>query len=452
MRSLFVSAAALAIAAAPAVAQKAGTVEIGAFGRQTWYGTSYELQDKAGFGARLGIFVVRNLEVELHGSYTPTNSTRPGATFDERVTDINGRALLEYNINAHPVAFIIGAGAAYNKYGGDALEGSTLKDNEIGPSGLFGIRFGVGGSIQARVDGTYDYFTSPAPILSGADKDWNWGLQAGISFLFPKEKPRDTDGDGVPDKLDQCPNTPAGTRVDEKGCPVPLDDDKDGVVNERDQCPNTPAGETVDAVGCSDSQKDDDRDGVANALDKCPNTPAGTQVDAKGCPVAVDTDQDGVTDDKDRCPNPQAGVKVDADGCPITLTEYETELLDKGTITTREVHFETAKWDILPESRPVLDAIGKTLIQWPQLRIEIGGHCDARGSDAYNLDLSQRRAESVKGYLVMRGVSSARIATIGYGEQYPRADNSTAEGKALNRRVEIRITPISQEEASAARR
>jgi outer membrane protein OmpA-like peptidoglycan-associated protein len=117
-----------------------------------------------------------------------------------------------------------------------------------------------------------------------------------------------------------------------------------------------------------------------------------------------------------------------------------------------DVTFATASTTISPSFRAALDEVASSLQKYPDSLVDVMGHTDADGSDAYNLDLSRRRAESVKGYLVMRGVSGARVATIGYGEQYPRADNTTAEGKALNRRVEIRITPISQEEASAARR
>jgi len=315
MRSLLVSAAALVIAAAPAAAQKAGTVEIGAFGRVTWFDNAYQLQDNPGFGGRLGFFLFRNVEIEGQYSYIPTNSTDStgiySSGFDESVAVQSGRGLLQYNINFKPMALVIGAGVVYSGYGGfyDSIPGHT---DGIGPVGLIGFRFGVGGVLQARIDGTYDYTSSPAEY-TGASSAGNWGLQAGLSLMFPKEKPKDSDKDGVIDKLDQCPNTPLGTKVDDKGCPIPLDDDKDGVVNDRDQCPNTPMGETVNTVGCSQSQLDDDRDGVNNALDKCPNTPAGTKVDAQGCPM--DDDKDGVINSADKCPNTPMGEKVDAQGC-----------------------------------------------------------------------------------------------------------------------------------------
>ena len=89
--------------------------------------------------------------------------------------------------------------------------------------------------------------------------------------------------------------------------------------------------------------------------------------------------------------------------------------------------------------------------KYPNSLVDVMGHTDSTGSDAYNLDLSRRRAESVANYLVSRGTNRARIATVGYGEQYPRADNPTEQGRALNRRVEIRITPISEDEVNAAR-
>jgi outer membrane protein OmpA-like peptidoglycan-associated protein len=244
----------------------------------------------------------------------------------------------------------------------------------------------------------------------------------------------DSDNDGVPDGIDQCPNTPPNTQVDARGCPK--DSDGDGVPDGIDQCPNTPQGAIVDERGCP---KDSDNDGVPDGIDQCPNTPPNTQVDARGC--SVDSDGDGVPDSQDLCPNTPPNVKVDKDGCPIELTERETELLDKGTITTREIHFETAKWDILPESRPVLDEIGKVLIQWPQLRIEVGGHTDARGSNAYNKDLSQKRAQAVLDYLVQNfpQIHKEQYTAVGYGENRPVASNKTVEGMAKNRRVEFKV-------------
>ncbi len=244
----------------------------------------------------------------------------------------------------------------------------------------------------------------------------------------------DADNDGVPDGTDQCPGTPAGTVVDARGCPA--DTDNDGVPDGVDKCANTPPGAKVDATGCP---VDSDNDGVPDGIDQCPGTPPNTQVDARGC--ATDSDNDGVTDDKDHCPNTLPNVKVDSDGCPIELNERETELLDKGRITTREIHFETAKWGILPESQPVLDDIGKILIQWPQLRIEIGGHTDARGSVAYNHDLSLKRAQAVLDYLFEHfpQINKEQYTAVGYGELKPVASNKTVEGMAKNRRVEFKV-------------
>ena len=116
-----------------------------------------------------------------------------------------------------------------------------------------------------------------------------------------------------------------------------------------------------------------------------------------------------------------------------------------------DVTFAVDSTTISPSFRAALDEVAQSLQKYPDSLIDVMGHTDSTGSDSHNLDLSRRRADSVKGYLAMRGVPGARVATIGYGEQYPRADNNTEEGRALNRRVEIRITPISQEEVNQAR-
>ncbi len=242
----------------------------------------------------------------------------------------------------------------------------------------------------------------------------------------------DADGDGVVDGIDTCPNTPKGVKVDAKGCP--MDSDGDGVFDGVDQCADTPKGAKVDAKGCP---SDGDGDGVWDGIDQCPGTPKGALVDAKGCPT--DADGDGVFDGLDKCPGTGASLRVDADGCPIEVTERETELLDTGMIRLQNVNFETGKSDILPESFPTLDNVGLLLQRWPQLQIEIGGHTDARGTAKANQALSEARAQSVLTYLTGKysGLNAGQFTVKGYGESKPIAPNNNAVNMAKNRRVEF---------------
>jgi OOP family OmpA-OmpF porin len=239
--------------------------------------------------------------------------------------------------------------------------------------------------------------------------------------------PMDADNDGICDGLDKCPNTPKGCRVDATGCP--MDSDGDGVCDGIDKCPNTPKGVQVDATGCP---PDADGDGVPDYLDKCPNTPTGCQVDKDGCPK--DSDGDNVPDCLDKCPNTPAGRKVDATGCPIS--EYIPEP-EKPVILTG-VHFEFNKSILTPDSRVILDKVAASLQDRPDVKVEVAGHCDWVGSDAYNLKLSDRRAAAVREYLISKGVMEGNLTSRGYGETQPIADNKTDEGRAKNRRVELR--------------
>lgn len=230
---------------------------------------------------------------------------------------------------------------------------------------------------------------------------------------------KDTDGDGVKDKHDLCPGTPPGSPVDENGCE--FDDDGDGVVNSEDRCPNTPAGVQVDSRGC---ERDDDNDGVGNSRDQCPGTPAGAKVDEYGC---ADTDKDGVKDYRDKCPNTAPGVAVDNDGCDLEK-EYRLE----------GVTFEFDSARLTSEAEGRLDEAVKILMRHPDLEVEIAGHTDSVGDAGYNEGLSQRRAASVRDYLVGKGANRDNLTVRGYGESDPVASNDTAEGRAMNRRVEFR--------------
>lgn len=162
-----------------------------------------------------------------------------------------------------------------------------------------------------------DEFGCPLPVSDGGDGMGDGDMGGGDNGDDTVEDPPDTDGDGVIDDNDQCPNTPMGTAVDDVGCPLPPpDEDGDGVIDGEDVCPGTPAGEEVDVQGCSDSQKDTDGDGVDDATDQCPDTPMGEAVDALGCSdTQKDTDSDGVNDATDQCPATPMGETVDAVGC-----------------------------------------------------------------------------------------------------------------------------------------
>ncbi len=209
--------------------------------------------------------------------------------------------------------------------------------------------------------------------------------------------------------------------------PVPVvadpDSDGDGVPDSRDACPNTPAGYVVDSRGCA---LDSDGDGVADAIDECPNTPPGAEVDARGC--EMDDDNDGVVNRLDDCPNTPAGARVDVNGCEI-----------KDVIELPGVNFETNSDRLLPGADGVLSDAAATLQKYPDLVVEVAGHTDSVGSADYNQGLSERRAYTVRDYLINAGADENNLSARGYGEAEPVASNETAEGRADNRRVELRI-------------
>lgn len=243
----------------------------------------------------------------------------------------------------------------------------------------------------------------------------------GLTFFFgiqPEVAARDrqdSDSDGVYDHMDMCPDTPLGVAVNSSGCPP--DSDGDGVYDYMDKCPDTPSGVTVDSSGCP---VDTDGDSVYDYMDKCPDTPSGVAVNSSGCPV--DSDGDGVYDYMDSCPNTPFGSRVDERGCWVL----------KG------VQFDIGKSTIKPASYPILNEVVEVLSKNPLLNIEIQGHTDSTGSAELNVKLSQNRAGSVLEYFVSKGIERTRLSCRGFGMAKPIASNATAEGRAKNRRVELK--------------
>lgn len=168
-------------------------------------------------------------------------------------------------------------------------------------------------------------------------------------------------------------------------------------------------------------ERDSDGDGVYDYFDKCPDTPPGVEVDEFGCPKLIDSDGDGIYDDQDQCPNTPKGAIVDFRGCWIV----------KG------VKFDYKKWIIKPQFNSNLNNIVNVLKKNPGLNVRIEGHTDNIGSEKYNLDLSQKRANAVKNYLAGKGINTSRITTAGFGFSRPIGTNKTSEGRALNRRAEL---------------
>jgi outer membrane protein OmpA-like peptidoglycan-associated protein len=225
----------------------------------------------------------------------------------------------------------------------------------------------------------------------------------------------DTDGDGVQDSKDDCPNI-AGKLG---GCP---DGDNDGIKDSDDNCPTT-AG-IAKFNGCPDT----DGDGVQDSEDNCP-TVSGLK-DMAGCP---DADGDGIENSKDKCPT-VAGVAAN-DGCP-QVKEEEKKILE---FAKRGVKFRTGSNQLTAASYKILDDVAQILINNPDYNLRISGYTDSQGKDATNLALSKRRAKACHDYIMTKGVASSRMSHNGFGEANPVATNSTATGRAQNRRVEFEI-------------
>ena len=302
---------------------------------------------------------------------------------------------------------------------------------------LLGVDFWVAENLALSAQSTYKH----------AFED-NYGAThfqhtLGVKFKFGG---KDTDGDGIYDYEDECPETPGLPEFN--GCP---DTDGDGIEDRNDECPETPG--LPEFNGCPDT----DGDGIPDHLDACPNTPGLAEFN--GCP---DTDGDGVPDNEDECPT-VAGPKAN-NGCPWPDRDGDgvpdkddlcpdlpgtvanngcpevTEAVRKALNSyAKTILFDTGKATIKEQSAGVLNDIIGIMKEYPNAKFLIEGHTDSVGSDSLNMKLSKDRAESVENYLQANGIADERLSHKGFGEDRPLDSNKTRDGRANNRRVEISL-------------
>lgn len=331
--------------------------------------------DDKGWGLGLGYQFKSNWAAEF--SYN-SNETDPGV--ETEILGLNSVYRFTSDSNWQPI-LLAGIGHTEQKTNTITLDGTTAN---LGA----GIEYILSDLISLRAD--------VRSLYEIDDSQLDYMATVGFNLMFGgNRKSVDLDHDGVSDSQDNCPNTPMGTPVDGAGCA--LDTDKDGVVDYKDQCTNTPAGVKVDAAGCA---LDSDSDGIADHLDQCPNTPKGAAINETGC----------------------------------------RKMLTQDVAIKLNVAFDSSKADIKAEFFDQVEKVAQFMVQYPDTTVVIEGYTDASGSASRNLRLSERRAKAIADSLTNdHNISAERVTSVGYGIKNPVADNGTAAGRKLNRRVVAEI-------------
>ena len=409
------------------------------------------LADDFGVGMRAGWFFTRSLSVEATASRTLTRS--PALAQGVEVSEFGTTVLTSVSAGGYNRIFV-GLGYSRLTYIG------AVDFTDHAAHAVLGDRVPLTRKSALRLEARAIYAPSSNAPPGAGGRAITMSFSVGVSLFLRSRPPRDSDGDLVPDRSDQCALTPVAAAVDGRGCPrdgdsdgvfdgldrcmltpadatvgvdgCALDGDGDGVPDYRDLCAGTVPGVTVDDGGCV---PDTDGDGVADDLDRCSATPPSAAVDAAGC--ALDSDADGIPDHLDRCEGTPPELPVDGLGCQLLFEEEEEG--ERTPLVLRGVNFELNRAILTPDSYEVLDQVAASLVANPDVRVEVAGHADVTGAPELNRPLSLARAETVRDYLVSQGVAPDRLVPRGYGADQPVADNDTEEGRAQNRRVELRL-------------
>jgi outer membrane protein OmpA-like peptidoglycan-associated protein/outer membrane protein W len=423
--------------------------------------------DRAQFGGAISLqqYLNRSFNLMQTASYSHLQYKTDGELLGVNASFVTLNLNLKYKLNN---GYIFKEDAAIAPFITAGLGGTYITSNQFSNSssatitnGLIKPNFNAGVGILFQLNdrvGIEFSNTVQMPIYDGWDGvtagDNDLYLQHSLGLVFNLKKPKDTDGDGILDKKDNCPNTPSGVAVNSDGCPA--DRDNDGIADYLDKCPETPGASELN--GCPDRDKDgitdlddkcpdvsgparfngcpdtdgdgvqdsedacpnvrgtdafkgcpdSDGDGVEDSLDKCAGTMPGTKVNASGCDA--DTDGDGVLDRDDSCPN-LAGVATNK-GCP----EVKPEVKQLFQRALQGIQFEPGRAVIKATSNPILDAITKVMVDNPSYKLAISGYTDDSGDDASNMTLSKNRADAVANYLIGKGVNPMRVSAKGFGE------------------------------------
>ena len=347
------------------------------------------------------------LELNLFGSKLPSSV----AGVDDTSLTGGGLSLALGTPAPGNPFFLLGAGGVSQDI---AATKKTSMFGELG-MGLY-LPFSVAGELW-RLEGRYALISNDHPAAPAEELFEDGRVNLGVLFTFgeiapdvvPLEEPvlaPDSDADGVPDAQDKCPDTPRWVRPDANGCSP--DSDGDGVDEARDSCPDTAAGTPVDANGC-------------------PVTPGAPATGILPAQAAGDDDRDGVADAQDACPNTTPRMDIDEKGC-----------LKPETVSLRNVHFDLDSARLTGDGYILLRQVGASLKADPAMRLEVSGHADASGGDRYNTKLARQRAEVVRDFLHYMGIDESRLQVRSYGESQPVRENTSPEGRAMNRRVEFK--------------
>ena len=426
-----------------------------------------DIEDAGVIGLRLGGQFLNWLSLEGHLGYLPGQSAEATETNGNGdVINIPSRsahildygAMLRFMAPMDVVGIYLGVGGGgYTVVGGDIGDGTDWHADAA-----LGAQIMLHDLVAMRVEARHIF----TPGVQ--DEAYNFQISLGFDFMAWRTED-DRDKDGIDDETDACPDTPGVASA--KGCP---DKDGDGIADDKDECPDV-AG-PADTKGCPDKDgdrikdaaddcpetpgvaefkgcADTDGDKIADPKDKCPKVPGIAKF--AGCP---DTDGDGIEDAKDKCPKQPGPAKTqgcpDADGdgiadaddkCPKVFGLVENQgclpkaVAEKFQGAMKGIYFKTGKSDIKKQSFKVLDEAVAIMNKFKSVRVRVEGHTDARGPDDKNMILSEARAQSVKDYLVSKGVAADRIEAKGFGETKPVADNKKAKGRAENRRIEFQV-------------